>query len=70
MTFMFFSIQSQSHVTIKTLPVLTAIASPHDSAVMETTTAWIIQMRQVFTITFVFYLPRLFHLPVRHGKYI
>lgn len=33
-------------------------ASPQDSAVMETTTAWIIQMRPVFMVTFVFYLPK------------
>lgn len=30
-------------------------ASPLDSAVMETTTAWIIQMRPVFTVAFVFF---------------
>jgi len=42
-----FSTQSQSPVTTKTLPAQTESAFPPDSAVMETTTAWIIQMRSV-----------------------
>lgn len=56
---MFPSMQSQSRVTIKNLPALTETASPLDSAVMETTTAWIIPMRPVFIVDVVF--ERVFH---------
>ncbi|TKS67473.1 Prolow-density lipoprotein receptor-related protein 1 [Collichthys lucidus] len=41
---------SLSPVTTRTLPVLTETASPPDSAVMETMTVWIIQMRPVSEI--------------------
>ncbi len=50
LSFVLSSTQSLSPVTTRTLPALTATASHPDSAVTETTTAWITQMRPVFEI--------------------
>lgn len=49
-SFVFFSTQSQSPATTRTLLAQTETASPPDFAVMGTMTAWIIQMRPVFEI--------------------